>query len=121
MLSLLATNAKRVSRSSDCRLGRWQERKKKRGSDAQGNPRSSGTAAEVAVFGTLSETYRTCGRAGCHSQQGGPKHGPHLNVSYRAENGKTTGYYVPQAAAEATRQGVAPGKNCKTVCANWES
>jgi hypothetical protein len=22
-------------------------------------------AAEVAVFGTLSETYRTCGRAGC--------------------------------------------------------
>jgi hypothetical protein len=73
------------------------------------------------VFGTLSETYRTCGRAGCHSQQGGPKHGPHLNVSYRAENGKTTGYYVPQAAAEATRQGVAPGKNCKTVCANWES
>jgi hypothetical protein len=45
----------------------------------RGNPRSSGTAAEVAVFGTLSETYRTCGRAGCLSQQGGPKHGPHLN------------------------------------------
>jgi hypothetical protein len=63
--------------------------------------------AEVAVFGTLSETYRTCGRAGCHCQQGGPKHGPHLNVSYRGEKGKTTGYYVPQAAAEATRQGVA--------------
>lgn len=63
--------------------------------------------AEVAVFGTLSETYRTCGRAGCHCQRGGPKHGPHLNVSYRGEQGKTTGYYVPQAAAEATRQGVA--------------
>jgi hypothetical protein len=63
--------------------------------------------AEVAVFGTLSETYRTCGRAGCHCQRGGPKHGPHLNVSYRGEEGKTTGYYVPQAAAEATRQGVA--------------
>ena len=28
MLSLLATNAKRFSCSSDCRPGRWQERKK---------------------------------------------------------------------------------------------
>jgi len=62
--------------------------------------------ADVAVFGTLSETYRTCGRAGCHCQQGGPKHGPHLNISYRGEKGKTTGYYVPQGA-EATREGVA--------------
>ena len=24
--------------------------------------------AEIAVFGTLSETYRTCGQAGCHCQ-----------------------------------------------------
>ena len=63
--------------------------------------------AEVAVFGTLSETYRTCGRAGCHCQGDGPKHGPHLNVSYRGEKGKTTGYYVPKGAEEATRQGVA--------------
>ena len=63
--------------------------------------------AEVAVFGTLSETYRTCGRAACHCQSGGPKHGPHLNVSYRGEKGKTTGYYVPHAAQEATREGVA--------------
>lgn len=64
--------------------------------------------AEVAVFGTLSETYRTCGRPGCHCQRrGGPKHGPHLNVSYRGENGKTTGYYVPKGAEDATRHGVA--------------
>jgi len=63
--------------------------------------------AEVAIFGTLSATYRTCGRPGCHCQGPGPKHGPHLNVSYRGENGKTTGYYVPQAAQPATRQGVA--------------
>ena len=66
-----------------------------------------GRLAEVAVFGTLSETYRTCGRAGCHCQGGGPKHGPHLNISYRGEKGKTTGYYVPQRAEEATREGVA--------------
>jgi Family of unknown function (DUF6788) len=63
--------------------------------------------AEAAVFGTLSETYRTCGRAGCHCQSGGPKHGPHLQISYRGEKGKTTGYYVPKGAEAATREGVA--------------
>jgi hypothetical protein len=63
--------------------------------------------ADIAVFGTLSETYRTCGRAGCHCQSGGSKHGPHLNISYRGEKGKTTGYYVPQGAEKATREGVA--------------
>jgi len=63
--------------------------------------------AEIAIFGTLSETYRTCSRAGCHCQSGGPKHGPHLQISYRGEQGKTTGYYVPKEAAAATREGVA--------------
>jgi hypothetical protein len=63
--------------------------------------------ADIAVFGALSETYRTCGRASCHCQQGGPKHGPHLNISYRGEKGKTTGYYVPRGAEQATREGVA--------------
>ena len=63
--------------------------------------------AQVAVFGTLSETYRTCGQPGCHCHHGGPKHGPHLYISYRGEKGKTTGYYVPQGAQEATREGVA--------------
>jgi hypothetical protein len=63
--------------------------------------------AEFAIFGTLSETYRTCGQAGCHCQGEGPKHGPHLNVSYRGEKGKTSGYYAPKGAQEATREGVA--------------
>lgn len=70
--------------------------------------------ADIAVFGTLSETYRTCGRAGCHCQQGGPKHGPHLNISYRGEQGKTTGYYVPQGAEQATREGVAAWQKLQT-------
>jgi hypothetical protein len=70
--------------------------------------------ADMAVFGTLSETYRTCGRAGCHCQRGGPKHGPHLNISYRGEKGKTTGYYVPQGAVEATREGVAAWQKLQT-------
>ena len=64
--------------------------------------------AEVAVFGTLSETYRTCGRTGCRCQRrGGPTHGPHLHVSSRGDHGKTTGSYVPKGAEDATRHGVA--------------
>ena len=31
----------------------------------------------------------------------------HLYISYRGEKGKTTGYYVPKGAEEATREGVA--------------
>src|SRR5438067_13909630 len=67
--------------------------------------------AVVAIFGTLSETYRTCGQAGCHCQGDGPKHGPHLNVSYHGEKGKTTGYYVPNEAEGATREGGAGWQN----------
>ncbi len=77
--------------------------------------------AEMAVFGTLSETYRTCGQPGCHCQRG-PKHGPHLNVSYRRKKGKTTGYYVPKGAEEATRQGVAAWQKlqeCLRELAEW--
>jgi hypothetical protein len=66
-----------------------------------------GRLAEVAIFGTISETYRRCGSAGCHCQGRGPKHGPHLNVSYRGVAGKTTGYYVPKAAEADIRAGVA--------------
>ena len=61
--------------------------------------------ARRSLFGTLSETYRTCGRPGCRCHQG-HKHGPHLYVSFRGPNG-TTGYYVPEDLAESMRQGVA--------------
>src|SRR5260370_38417027 len=66
--------------------------------------------AAIAIFGTLSETYRTCGRAGCHCRGDGPKHGPHLNMSYRGAKGKTPGYYVPKGAEEATREAAAAGQ-----------
>jgi uncharacterized protein DUF6788 len=62
--------------------------------------------AATAIFGTVSETYRTCGTSGCHCRSGGPKHGPHLYVSYRGDAGKTTGYYVPKAAHTEIRNGV---------------
>ena len=61
--------------------------------------------AEIAIFGSVSQTYRTCGNAGCRCHGEGPKHGPHLYVSYRGD-GKTTGYYVPKAAHDDIRRGV---------------
>jgi len=76
------------------------------------NPRTRDTLlhqlprlARRALFGSLSVTYRTCGRPGCRCHQG-HKHGPHLYVSFRGPDGTTTGYYVPQRLAEAMRQGV---------------
>ncbi len=62
--------------------------------------------AQVAIFGACSETYRKCGNKGCRCHKGGPKHGPHLYVSYRGSQGKTTGYYVPKAAHEDIRGGI---------------
>lgn len=64
------------------------------------------TLAQRAVFGTISETYRTCGNAGCRCHSSGPKHGPHMYVSYRSAEGKTAGYYVPAAAQQDVRDGV---------------
>jgi hypothetical protein len=61
--------------------------------------------AQQAIFGTLTETYRTCGNLGCHCHREGAKHGPHLAISYRSE-GKTAGYHVPAAAQEQVRAGV---------------
>ena len=62
--------------------------------------------AQVAIFGTISETYRTCGNERCRCRGTGPKHGPHMYVSYRGSEGKTTGYYVPKAAHDGVREGV---------------
>ena len=62
--------------------------------------------ARKALLGTISETYRTCGTAGCNCHHGGPKHGPHCYVSYRGDKGKTTGYYVPKDLLADVRQGI---------------
>ena len=62
--------------------------------------------ARRALVGTVSETYRTCGTPGCRCHHGGPKHGPHLYVSYRGPKGKTTGYYVPKSIHDDVRAGI---------------
>src|SRR5215510_4609017 len=70
--------------------------------------------AQQAIFGSLSETYRTCGQPDCRCKQG-EKHGPHLYISFRGKEGKTTGYYVPPALAEAVREGVEAWKKLQAL------
>lgn len=36
-----------------------------------------------------------------------PKHGPHVYVNYKGEDGRTTGYYVPQPLHERVQGGLA--------------
>jgi|SRR5215472_7404432 len=62
--------------------------------------------AQKAIYGSLSETYRRCGNPDCRCHHSGPKHGPHLYISYRGKSGKTTGYYVPHRAEAQIRQAV---------------
>lgn len=59
------------------------------------------------LFGSASETYRTCGNPGCRCHGDGPKHGPHMYVNYKGEDGRSTGYYVPKAMQDAVREGLA--------------
>jgi hypothetical protein len=66
------------------------------------------------LFGALSETYRTCGTEGCRCHRG-EKHGPHLYVSFRGEEGKTTGFYVPKALEKGMRDGVDAWKRLEEV------
>ncbi|MBV8223963.1 MAG: hypothetical protein JO232_02105 [Verrucomicrobia bacterium] len=62
--------------------------------------------AQAAIYGSLSETYRRCGNPNCRCHHGGPKHGPHLYISYRGKSGKTTGYYVPHHAQAQIRKAI---------------
>jgi hypothetical protein len=63
--------------------------------------------AEKMLFGSASETYRTCGNPKCRCHTTGPKHGPHMYVNYKGEHGRTTGYYVPKALMETVRESLA--------------
>lgn len=67
------------------------------------------------LFGTLSETYRRCGRPSCACHQGGSKHGPYLQISYRGDTGKTAGYHVPDALHDDVQAGVAAWQRFQVV------
>ncbi len=63
--------------------------------------------APQMLFGSSSQTYRTCGNKSCRCHSSGPKHGPHVYVNYKGEDGRTTGYYVPQPLQERVQEGLA--------------
>lgn len=71
--------------------------------------------SRVAIFGSASETFRTCGNPGCRCHGPGPKHGPHMYVSFRGDSGKTTGYYVPKAAQQRVREGIEAWRTLQTT------
>ena len=71
--------------------------------------------APKLLFGSASETYRTCGRPTCRCHSTGPKHGPHMYVNYKGEDGRTTGYYVPVAMHETVREGLAAWREFQAV------
>jgi hypothetical protein len=77
--------------------------------------------APQALLGSLSETYRRCGNRTCRCHTGGPKHGPHLYVSYRGPAGKTTGYYVPEVAHAAVAKVLRRGAGYLRAYENWVS
>jgi hypothetical protein len=62
--------------------------------------------APQILLGASSETYRTCGNPNCRCHGEGPRHGPHMYINYKGENGRTTGYYVPKALQDRVRAGL---------------
>jgi len=63
--------------------------------------------APQMLVGSSSQTYRTCGNARCRCHSSGPKHGPHVYVNYKGEDGRTTGYYVPPPLHDRVLGGLA--------------
>lgn len=70
--------------------------------------------AQVAIFGNATETYRTCGTASCRCHHGGPKHGPHMYISFRGD-GQTRNTYVPKEAQQAVLDGVEAWKQMQAA------
>lgn len=73
------------------------------------------TLAPQLLFGTLSTTYRTCGKASCACRtDASRRHGPYTHVSYRAE-GKTCSYNVPGDLKERVEAGVAAWERVQEI------
>jgi len=63
--------------------------------------------ATTAVQGGLSETTRTCGNPTCACHQDPPRrHGPHLYLTFRTPEGRSSALYVPREHEQRVRQAV---------------
>lgn len=69
--------------------------------------------APKILFGTLSSTYRTCGKPTCICHRG-ERHGPYLHVSYRAD-GRTQGFNVPGSLQAQVADGVEAWKRFQAI------
>jgi hypothetical protein len=63
--------------------------------------------AEVAVQGTLVETYVKCGTPTCGcAEDATRRHGPHTYLKFRDARGKATALYVPKRHVGDVRRAV---------------
>lgn len=63
--------------------------------------------AATAVQGGLSETTRTCGNPACACHQDPfRRHGPHLYLTFRAPDGRSSALYVPREHEPRVRKAV---------------
>ena len=63
--------------------------------------------AATAVQGGLSETTRTCGNPACACHQDPDRrHGPHLYLTFRASDGRSSALYVPREHEPRVRKAV---------------
>jgi hypothetical protein len=63
--------------------------------------------AATAVQGGLSETTRTCGNPTCACHQDpGRRHGPHLYLTFRTPDGRSSALYVPREHEPTVRKAV---------------
>ena len=63
--------------------------------------------AATAVQGRLSQTTRTCGNPACACHQDpARRHGPHLYLTFRAPDGRSSALYVPREHEPRVRQAV---------------
>ena len=63
--------------------------------------------ATTAVQGGLSETTRTCGNPACACHRDpARRHGPHLYLTFRAPDGRSSALYVPREHEPTVRKAV---------------
>ena len=63
--------------------------------------------ATTAVQGGLSETTRTCGNPACACHQDpARRHGPHLYLTFRTPDGRSSALYVPREHEPRVRKAV---------------
>jgi hypothetical protein len=75
--------------------------------------------AQVAIFGTLSETYRTCGHAGCHRPGRGPSTVRTCKSATGASRARPRATTSPKRPSKPRGKAWPPGRNCSSVCGNW--